>query len=368
MKVLAGFICDGKKGGVDKYLLNFFKSVAGKDVQIDFLTSVETDSLQKELKQFGSHLYQVPTLKHPKCQYKAVKNLLLSGQYDMCYLNISTAINCIAIIASWKVGIKKRAIHSHSSGSDCSNVIRRAILKCFHNICKQFLYLFANRYYACSMTAACWMFPKRLIRAGKVDIVYNAVDVDNFTYKPDLRMQIRNSLKIGKELVLGHVGNFCYAKNYPFLLEVFKNVADLNPEAKLLLIGKGAMYSEIEKEVNNYKLQDRVLFLGWRQDIADLYQAMDIFLLPSNFEGLPIVGVEAQSTGVKCIFSDKITREVKLTEEAEFLPIKSKEDAKIWAEHILVGRNYNREKNVITQNKELYDLNQQYKAYLKIIE
>lgn len=128
------------------------------------------------------------------------------------------------------------------------------------------------------------------------------------------------------------------------------------------------MFSKIKKEVDNYKLQDRVLFLGWRQDIADLYQAMDIFLLPSNFEGLPIVGVEAQSVGVKCIFSDKITREVKLTKEAEFLPIKTKGDAKIWAEHILAGRDYDREKNIIIQNKELYNLNQQNKAYLKIIE
>lgn len=222
MKVLAGFICDGKKGGVDKYLLNFLNSVAGRDVQIDFITSAKTDSLQKELRQFGSHLYQVPTLKHPIHQYLSIKNLLISGRYDMCYLNISTAINCIAVIASWRAGIKKRAVHSHSSGHDCNNAIKRKMLECFHNICKQFLYLFANRYYACSMTAACWMFPKRLIKAGKVDIVYNAVDINDFTYKPDLRIQIRDSLKIGKELVLGHVGNFCYAKNYPFLLEVFK--------------------------------------------------------------------------------------------------------------------------------------------------
>lgn len=368
MKVLAGFICNGKKGGIDKYLLNFLKNVEGRNVQIDFITSEKTDSLQKELKKFGSHLYEVPTLKHPIRQYLSIKEILISGNYDMSYLNISTALNCVAAIASWRAGIKKRAIHSHSSGNDCNSVFKRKMLDFFHIVCKQFLYLFANKFYACSMKAAVWMFPKRLINTGKVDIIYNAVDINAFRYKPDLRIQVRESLGIDKELVLGHVGNFCYAKNYPFLIEVFKTLADLTPEIKLLLVGNGAMYGEIKEKIKKYNLQDRVLFLGWRQDISNLYQAMDIFLLPSNFEGLPIVGVEAQSVGLKCLFSDKITKEVNLTREAEFLPINSKDAAKIWVEHILKGKNYHRENNVIIQNKELYDLEEQKIAYLKILE
>lgn len=367
MKVLVGFIGDGRQGGIDKYLLNFWESVVSDEVQIDFLTSEKDGELLEKLDQHNSHLYRISTLKHPIKQYLTVKRLLISESYDVLYLNVSTAINCASAFAGWRVGVKRRAFHSHSSGNDCENVLKRKLLDLCHGLCKSFFYRLGNDYYACSKKAAEWLFPRRLVKAGKVNIVYNAVDIDQFTYRPLLREEMRNKLGIKEELVLGHVGNFVYQKNHRFLIEIFKNLVAINSNVKLLLIGKGPQYEEIVKYVNTCGISDKVLFLGWRKDVADLYQAMDIFVLPSNFEGLPIVGVEAQSVGLKCIFSDKITDEVKLTKEAEFLPINSKEALKIWTDHILNGKDYDREKNIIIQNKELYDLSQQKEAYLKVV-
>lgn len=368
MKVLVGFIGDGKQGGIDKYLLNFWESVISDEVQIDFLTNEKGEELLEKLEQYNSHLYQIPTLKHPIKQYLTVKKLLTSEKYDVLYLNISTAINFVAALAGWRIGVKKRVLHSHSSGNDCENMFKRKLLDLCHGLCKSFFYKFGNDYYACSKKAAEWLFPKRLVRNGKVDIVYNAVDTDKFAYKPLLREAVRKKLGVSDELVLGHVGNFVYQKNYKFLIAVFENIVAIDSNVKLLLIGKGPQYEEIVRYTDACGISDKITFLGWRKDVADLYQAMDMFLLPSNFEGLPIVGVEAQSVGLKCIFSDKITKEVKLTKEAEFLPINSKEALKIWTDHILSGKDYDREKNTIIQNRELYDLNQQKKSYLKVIE
>lgn len=368
MKVLVGFIGDGRRGGIDKYLLNFWESVVSDEVQIDFLTNEKDEELLKKMKQYNSYLYQVPTLRHPLKQYLNVKQLLISENYDALYLNVSTAINCVSAFAGWRVGIKRRILHSHSSGNDCENVFKRKLLDICHRLCKLFFYRFGNDYYACSKKAAEWLFPRKLVKDGKVDIIYNAVDIDEFTYRPLLRKEIRNKLGLKEELVLGHVGNFVYQKNHKFLIDILKKLVDLNLNVKLLLIGTGPQYEEIVKYTEVCNVSDKVLFLGWRKDVSDLYQAMDIFVLPSNFEGLPIVGVEAQSVGLKCLFSDKITDEVKLTKEAEFLPINSKGALKIWTDHILRGKDYDRKKNIIVHNKELYDLRMQKIAYNKIVE
>ena len=368
MKVLVGFIGDGKQGGIDRYLLNFLESVVSDNVRVDFLTTDNTMALKEKLMQYNSHIFQIPTLKNPFKQYFAAKRLLQSGQYDVLYLNISTAINFVVLFAGWRVGVEKRIIHSHSSGNDCQNKFKRNILNISHGLCKQFLYRLGNRYCACSQKAAEWLFPYKLVKNKQVNIIYNAVDIDKFSFDCNIRKNVRKKLGIGEELLLGHVGNFVYQKNHRFLIDIFRNVVKLEPKSKMVLVGTGPLYDDIVQYVDACDLTEKVLFLGWRKDVADLYQAMDMFLLPSNFEWLPIVGVEAQSVGLKCIFSDKISDEVKLTQEAEFLPINKPNTAAIWAKHIVSAKDYHREKNLIFQNKELYNLIEQKDAYLSILQ
>lgn len=365
MKVLIGFIIDGQAGGVDKYLLNFAKSVRNEKIKVDFLTNTKNETLEKELKKYDSDLYEVASLKHPIQQYKQIMQLIKEKKYDMTYFNISTAISIIGPYAAYKAGVPKRAIHSHSSGNDCENFCKRKILDCLHYVGRLFLYKYANQYYGCSKAAGYWLFPNKIVDSSEFKMIYNAVDLEKFRYDEVLRRKLRRKYNLENNLVLGHVGSFVYQKNHSYLIKIFKEVIKIEPSARLVLIGEGKKYDEIKRQVEQFKLTNKVLFLGWKNNVHELYQMMDIFLLPSNFEGLPIVGVEAQGTGLKCLFSDKITDEVKLTKEARFLPIN--QSAKKWAECINKEKNYIRENNELLECKSCYDLKQQEKNYKAII-
>lgn len=365
MKILVGFIRDGQAGGVDKYLLTFAKCVRNNDIKIDFLTNNKNLKLEQELKKYNSELYEVASLKHPFLQYKQILNLLREEKYDMTYFNISTAISFIGPYAAYKAKIFKRAIHSHSSGNDCENFWKRKILDLVHNIGKQFLYKFGNQYYGCSKAAGYWLFPSKIVESSKFKIIYNAVDLERFKYDKELRKNLRKEYGLEKCLVLGHIGSFSYQKNHLYLIQIFSELVKREPLARLLLVGEGHNLKKIEKKVTELGLEEKVIFLGWRNDVEKLYQIMDIFLLPSYFEGLPIVGVEAQGTGLKCLFSDKITDEVKLTREARFLPID--QSVKQWVDCILDERQYCREINVLSEYKSCYDLKVQEESYRRII-
>lgn len=367
MKILMGFIMDGHAGGVDKYLLTFADSVRSKDVQIDFLTNKKNQELDKQLEKQNSRLYEVANLKHPFLQYKQIMEILKKNKYDMTYFNISTAISIIGPYAAYKSGVKKRAIHSHSSGNDCESLWKRKILDAIHSIGKLFLYKYGNEYYGCSKAAGKWLFPKSIVESERFTIIYNAVDLKKFRFNKLVREQLRKKYKVEECLVIGHVGNFNYQKNHVFLIKIFSELVKIDPLAKLMLIGNGVNYVQIKDMVEKLNLQDKVEFMGWRSDISDLYQMMDIFVLPSRFEGLPIVGVEAQATGLKCLFSDQITDEVKLTKETRFLPI-SAHAVSEWVRCIEEGQHYIREENVSLGGWSEYNLEKQQKNYNAILE
>lgn len=341
MKVLTGFIMDGKSGGIDKYLLNVLDQVSGNDqgknqgsISLDFLTNQVDPDLQKKLEAYGSKIYAIPNLKHPKAQYDRVRKILEEGQYDAVYFNISTAIDLIAAKAAKDAGIKRRMIHSHSSGNDCENNLKRLVFDTIHKLCRHYLYHYGTEFYGCSIKAGHWLFPKKIVDSEKFQVIHNAVDRKKFSYDPEEREKIRQELACtSKDYVYGHVGNFCYQKNHYFLLEIFEAIHKIQPEAKLWLIGDGPRFQEVEKRIREMKLEDRVKLLGRRSDTYALYQGMDAFLLPSNFEGLPIAGIEAQSAGLPCYMSDTITKESKITKDCHFLPLKGKPE--YWAEKIV---------------------------------
>lgn len=367
MKILIGFIMDGHAGGVDKYLLTFADAVRAKEVQIDFLTNRKSQELEIELEKKNSRVYEVASLKSPFLQYKQIMEILKTNKYDMTYFNISTAISIIGPFAAYKYNVKKRAIHSHSSGNDCESIWKRKILDILHIIGKLFLYKYGNEYYGCSVAAGKWLFPKTIVESDKFTIIYNAVDLNKFKFNKCVREQLRKEFGVENCLVIGHVGNFTYSKNYEFLLKVFRKLSTTDSSARLVLIGDGTKYIQIKKLVKKMNIEEKVKFLGWRSDISKLYQMMDIFVLPSHFEGLPIVGVEAQATGIKCLFSNKITDEVKLTKEARFLPIYNW-SVNDWVNCIENEKSYSRENNSNLDSWLEYDLEKQQKRYIAIVE
>lgn len=364
-RILVGFIMDGKSGGIDRYLLNFLEAVQDQNVEMDFLTNEISEELRAYLETNHCDLYAIAGLKHPIKQFQQVCKILDKKHYDMVYLNVSTAIDCIAAFAAKKKPIPERVIHSHSSGNDCESAIQRFVYNGVHKICKLFFWRAGTRYYGCSEKAGRWLFPKKIVESDQFDVVYNAVDRNRFQYDETLRAEVRRELEIeSDELVIGHIGNFCYVKNYPFLIDVFEQVHQRNHKSVLLLVGTGVEFNEVQELVRKKGLEDAVRFLGWRADTDRLYQAMDVFVLPSRFEGLPIVGVEAQSAGLPCILSDNITREAKITKQCEFLPLKA--GAEYWAKVILKSQDLHNRAEFLT-TAENYDLERQKEQLCSIV-
>ncbi|MBU3877047.1 glycosyltransferase [Faecalicatena sp. AGMB00832] len=365
-RILAGFIMDGKAGGVDKYLLNFLDAVKNQDVQIDFLTDEVHEELKTYLAQYHCNLYPIASLRHPVRQFRQVCAVLQQKHYDMIYLNVSTAIDCIAAFAAKKMRVKERAIHSHSSGNDCESTAQRLVYDVVHRICKMFFYRAGTRFYGCSVKAGEWIFPKKIVQSEKFEVIYNAVDRNRFQYKEEIRRQVRKELGITDEqLVIGHIGNFCYAKNYPFLIDLFSDIHEKEKDSVFLLTGTGVELEEVREMVKKRGLTDCIRFLGWRKDADRLYQAMDLFVLPSRFEGLPIVGVEAQCAKLACVLSDTITREAKIQDHCHFLPLA--DGTEKWAGFILQHSRYDRMKVALTAEAANYDLDRQKEQLRRIV-
>ena len=339
-RILVGYLIDGKHSGIDKYLLNVLKMVSSKQIHFDFLTICKNEKLEQYLKTYQANLYEIPSLKHPFEQYKKVKFLMEEQNYTIAYFNISEAFNSIAVKAAKDCGIKKIIVHSHSAGIDSHNPIKRTFRFVLHCILKQFLSHWATDFFACSKKAGQWMFPNSIISGKRLQLVQNAIDAERFAYNEEVRARVRKELGLEKEFIVGHIGNFCYQKNIEFLIEIIRELVAIKSNAVLLSVGVGPDREMAQKLVCKYGLQNNVYFLGQRDDVPELLQAMDLFLLPSRFEGLPIVGIEAQVAGLRTILSSTISEEVKLSENCMFVDIHA--PAKYWAKKIKENAVYKR--------------------------
>ena len=226
-KLLVGFIMDGKSGGIDKYLLNFLTKVSNEEVRIDFLTNEIDVELQTELKKFHSNLYAIANLKHPVSQYRQVCRIMKEGQYDAVYLNISTAIDCIAAIAAKHSGVERRMIHSHSSGNDCESALKRNLFNGIHKFCRLFLYRYGTEFYGCSVKAGEWLFPKKIVNSYIRD--EHLKERPNFRYKKvNIIMGANATGKTSFGQMLMSVFNFIHKKETAYLIN---RICDVKKEA-----------------------------------------------------------------------------------------------------------------------------------------
>lgn len=364
-RILVGFIMDGKAGGIDTYLLHFLDEVWEEGMEIDFLTDEISPELKKKLETYHSDLFQIASLRRPLTQYRQVCEIIQNKPYDMAYFNVSTAIDCIAAFAAKKMKVPERILHSHSSGNDCESVLQRTIYNVVHRICKPFFYKAGTRLCGCSKKAGYWLFPKRIVESPEFEVVFNAVDRERFSYNEELRSEVRKELAVEDKFVVGHLGNFCYAKNYPFLIQVFREIRKRQQNAVLLLAGKGIELEEVKNMVHKEGLDESVRFLGWRRDTNRLYNAMDVFVLPSRFEGLPVVGVEAQSARLVSVLSSSITPEAKIQDHCYFLDLKDGPEK--WAEFILGTKGTDRNCIQMLEEAKNYDLSVQNEQLKRLV-
>lgn len=210
------------------------------------------------------------------------------------------------------------------------------------------------------------MYPKKIVDSENFHVIYNAVDRKKFVWRPEIREEVRQELKLRPEqFVVGHAGNFCYQKNHEFLIRIFKEIHRKDPNSVLLLAGHGVRMEQIRKLVKKEGLEDCVRFLGWRTDADRLFQAMDVFLLPSNFEGLPTVGIEAQCTNLPCVISTAVTDETKITEKVTFVSLK--ESPEVWADAVLAYRKNNRNQVTFYEEAKRYSLEDQKQRLKELV-
>ena len=324
---IIGIVCGG---GVEAVIMNYYHHIDRSKIQFDFVVDgYEKTALDDEIKSLGGKVYHVEPYKKNICRYMSqIYHIVRDNQYDIVHSNMNT-LSVFSLFPAWLAGAHQRILHNHSTAVRSEGI--RSVMKM---VLRPFAPLFANRYAACSRLAGDWMYGKKMMASGKVTVINNAIDLDEYSFSQELREKYRQELNISADaFVVGHVGRFMYQKNHAFLIDVFREVARQNSKAILMLVGDGELRPEIEQKVASYNLTDKVRFLGLRKDVKKLYNCMDVFVLPSWYEGLPVVSVEAQANGLPSIFSDQVTKESLLTKSAIFLSLNS--GAVNWAVHIL---------------------------------
>lgn len=241
-----------------------------------------------------------------------------SHDYSIVYADTENALRAVHLLMARLAGVKVRVVHSHNTSMQTTSRLSRMIAR----VLKYLFPLSATHFFACSDLAAQWLFPPSVWKKGNYALAKNGVDLDAFRFNPEVRERVRSQLGVaGDQLLLGHVGRFMPQKNHGFLLEIFAEAARRRGDVRLALIGEGPLQEEMRQKAAQLGIADKVIFTGGVSNIGDYYQAMDAFIMPSLFEGLPVTGVEAQASGLPCLFSDTITPELAITDLARYLPI-----------------------------------------------
>ena len=317
------------RGGLETMLMNYYRHIDRTKVQFDFLTHrQERAAYDDEIEALGGKIYRLPRLIPWSKHYLSALDAFFTNHPEYKVIHVhQDCLSSIVLKVAAKHGVPVRIAHSHSASQDKDI---KYLVKCFY---MKFIPQYATDLFACSKAAGNWMF-----HGNSYQLVPNAVNVAGFSYNPQKRKRVREEFGFSDDmLVIGHVGSFWAVKNHTFLVDVFSALVKKDVKAKLLLVGNGGRINEIREKSKSLGLYNKVIFTGVRTDIPDLMQAMDIFVLPSLYEGLPVTMVEAQAAGLPCIISDKVPPECILTEGlVDIMPLSASPEA--WAEKILAKR------------------------------
>lgn len=355
------------RGGLETFIMNIYRHIDREKIQFDFLTHrMQAGDYDDEITALGGKIYHVCSISTKNLfQYKKQLKQFFTEhrEYRIVHSHLDS-LSTLVLHAAKKAGVPVRIAHSHNTNFD------KDIKIAIRYFSKFLLKFQANWFCACSLVAGTFMFGKKTVKNTKYFQINNAIDVDKFTYQPSVRLEVQRTLNLNHKFVVGHVGRFEYQKNHEFLIDVFNQVYKQNTNAVLLLIGRGKNQTNIKNRVDELHLSNAVRFLGVRSDISDLMQAMDVFVLPSRFEGLGIVLIEAQAAGLKCLASDIVVpREAKVTELLTYISLES--SPKVWADEIIKCEGF-AHKNTSEQIKqEGYDITGQAEKlqhfYLKAV-
>lgn len=316
-------------GGAESRVMELYRAIDKSKVQFDFLVHTDKEGqYSKEIRSLGGRIYSVPRFRGINLlSYKKALEKFFREHRDYAAVHgHMTSTASIYLPAAKKAGIPITIAHARSAGVD------KGIKGFVTKVIRYPLKYRADYCFTCSYEAGVAVYGKRWVNKGNVWTIPNAIDAKRFSYNSEVRAQVRSELGLSDRFIIGHVGRFGFMKNHQYLIDIFAELCQMREDAALVLIGKGELEQEIKEKVKALGLADQVHFLGNHFDVERFYQAFDYFVFPSTFEGFPGSVAEAQASGLHCLVSDKVTREVALTDSVAYRSIE--EPAKLWAQEI----------------------------------
>lgn len=350
-------------GGITHYALENWKWMNKEQFQVDFATMSKKLDFADEITVTGSKIHYISCYaEENREQFIKEVNQILDQGYDVVHLHTKQWKSFLVEQICEERGVPRIIVHSHSTRCDANDEEKRKRETEEHyRVRKEFGERYATDFWACSWKAAEWLFGEQVPK-DKIRIMNNAIETEKFLYNEKRRTELRKKYNLEGRFVIGTVGRMVYQKNHEFLLDVFSEICVEKPEAVLVLVGDGELRNEIEDQAGRLGVRDRVMMLGKRTDTNELYQMMDLFVLPSRFEGLPITLIEAQASGLKCICSAAVTDEADITGRVEYCAL----NKQVWGQELLKNiHTYERENMYDVIRKSGYDIQTQIKTIEK---
>ena len=327
MKRVLCLISNMNAGGAETFLMKIYRKLDKSKYQMDFAVNyLDKMFYEDEIQTLGGRIFRVPNKSKTMRGFRQeLTKVVKENNYKYALRIASNAISFMDLQIAKKAGAKVCSLRS-SNSSDGNGF--KAWLA--HKVGFALYNRYVDVKFAPSDLAAEYTFGKKAVKNGEVSILHNGVDLDVFRFDVNARKEIRQEFGLSDEqLLVGHIGRFMAQKNHTFLLDIFKKISEKNENAVLMLVGKGELENEIKEKIKTLGLQDKVIFTGVRADISKLLSAMDVFVFPSLYEGMPNTIIEAQATGLPCVIADTITKEADITGWVKYLPLSATTDA--WA-------------------------------------
>lgn len=339
-------------GGVQTVLKNYYSYIDKNEFRFDFIVHGDKiGELEPWFKGYGSKIFHItPRSRNPIKNILEIASIIKKGNYDVvhCHQDYHGAI---AMLLSKHYGVKKRIIHCH-----IALLHEKKYKEILRYIGAFIVKKTATNLMACGLQAGEWLYGKKAISQNNVIILNNAIQIDKYLYSLEKREKIRRQFSLEDAIVIGHVGRFTYQKNHALLIDIFYEFLKENPSAVLILIGDGELRDAVEKKIKSLGIQDKVRLLGVRNDVPDLLNAMDVFVLTSRNEGLGIVVIESQANGLPIVCSGYVPKEVAITDGVFFVEKGKYTDVSQWLAEINKALKKGRSKNILALKKAGYDI------------
>ena len=335
-------------GGVESFLNNYYSEMDHKEIIFDFIVpNKKIGYLEEKMKRYGSNIFHIERLRsNPFEYYRSVSNIIQSGSYDIIHCHGYKSF--IGLLLGKKYNCKVRIIHSHMAyvKENIIQFIMRKVILILIN-------LYSTDKFACGIDAACWLFGKKAYDKGQVSIINNAINIDDYDFNLTNRNKIRKEFNIKEnEYLLGNVGRLTDQKNQGYIIDLISLLPDnILSKLKFLFVGNGEDLKKLQEKIESSNVSKYFIFAGLRTDVPQILSALDLFLLPSKYEGLPVVLVESQAAGLISLASDTITKEINITGNICYMNLEKKE---LWIEAIKKNLLKSLQVNRLEESKKMY--------------